>query len=507
MSASTDKKQRAEAIQAGTYKKNIAKQEASKKKSAENRKYAIGGSILALLIILALLLNSGFMYTATTAAKVGGVSFSPAQVSVYYGSAYQEFVSSYGSYASMFGLDTSYGLSGLGSQQSFTGGTWKEYFTDAALGNMQQVVALEQYAKANGITLSSEELADIDSQIENMKTLADTYGYKSFNAFLAYNYGKGVNEKIFRTELERMALAGAAADAYSETLTYTPEQLSEKYESLNGDYEVINYAVYTVNADVDYDGEVTEEEAAAASGEANAIVEAYNEAEGTPVEKLNAALEQANISLTVSNSYSYAYNLNNVYAEWLTAQTEEGTAGVVENENGAVVVVFIAREANDFHTATVRHILVKAEADADGVYTDEALAAAKAGAEDILARYNAGDKTEQSFIDLVAESDDAGSVENGGLYEVTDRHSFVEGFTEFALADHQSGDTGIVYGEAAGSYAGYHVMYYVEQGQLASDFIAENLLKNEDFSAWTSELYSACPAQLAFFSRYVGLVG
>ena len=49
------------------------------------------------------------------------------------------------------------------------------------------------------------------------------------------------------------------------------------------------------------------------------------------------------------------------------------------------------------------------------------------------------------------------------------------------------GDTAVVYGESS-AYAGYHVMYYVGEGQQYSDYIAENELLTADVSAWLSEL-------------------
>jgi len=506
MSASTDKKQRAEAIKAGTYKKSIAAQEAAQKKSAENRKFYIGGAILAVIIILAFVLNSGLMYTAPTAVKVGSESFSPAQVNVYYGSAYQEFLSSYGSYATMFGLDTSYGLSGLGNQESIMGGTWKEYFTNTAVSNMQQVVAYSTYAKENGITLSDEDYADIDANVETLKSYADTYGYKSLNAFLAYNYGKGVNEKIYRAELERMALASAGAEAYTDSLSYSDEAIKEYFDAnLGEDYDIITYAVYTIDGDTDADGTVSEEEAEAAHNVAGYIVDAYNEAEGTPVEKLNAALAQYGIASTVSETYSRAYNVSSDYSEFLKVQTEEA-AGAVDTASGAVVAVFISREDNNFNTASVRHILVQAVADENGEYTEEALAVAKSKAEDILAEYKSGEQTEESFTALAEQySEDPGVTTNGGLYEVTDKYSYVAEFTDFALANHKPGDTGIVYGESS-SYAGYHVMYYVEQGELACDYLAEQSMKNDDYGTWSAALLEQTTTDTTFFSRYVGIV-
>ena len=81
MSASTEKKQRQAAREAGTDKKTLAEQEAAKKKAKSNRRWTLGTIGVILLIALILFLNSSFLYTHTTAISVGDAKYSPAEVS------------------------------------------------------------------------------------------------------------------------------------------------------------------------------------------------------------------------------------------------------------------------------------------------------------------------------------------------------------------------------------------------------------------------------------------
>jgi parvulin-like peptidyl-prolyl isomerase len=152
----------------------------------------------------------------------------------------------------------------------------------------------------------------------------------------------------------------------------------------------------------------------------------------------------------------------------------------------------------------VRHILVKAEADEEGNYSDEAKEAAKARAEEILAEFESGDKTEERFAELAEQySEDTGSNTNGGLYENVAKGQMVQEFNDFCYAEHKAGDTGIVYGESA-SYAGYHVMYYVGEGELNSNVIAETALRNEDADAWMEKQEEANPSKDGFGMKFVG---
>ena len=164
---------------------------------------------------------------------------------------------------------------------------------------------------------------------------------------------------------------------------------------------------------------------------------------------------------------------------------------MVENTNasGYYVVAFISRDDNHYPLAQVRHILVMAEADADGVYTDEAKAEAKARAEEILDQWKAGEATEDSFAALATEkTDDTGSAANGGLYEDIYPGQMVEPFEAWCYDEARiAGDTGIVE-----TTYGYHVMYFVGNSDTTyRDFQIENQLRSADVEAWYTETVAA----------------
>ena len=60
----------------------------------------------------------------------------------------------------------------------------------------------------------------------------------------------------------------------------------------------------------------------------------------------------------------------------------------------------------------------------------------------------------------------------------------VQEFNDFCFAeDRKPGDTGIVYG-TNGQYAGYHVMYFVGEGRVYSELLAENSLSQKAITDW-----------------------
>lgn len=82
----------------------------------------------------------------------------------------------------------------------------------------------------------------------------------------------------------------------------------------------------------------------------------------------------------------------------------------------------------------MRHILIGA-ADANITPTEEQYEQAKAKAEELLAQWEAGDATEDSFAQLAQEnSADTSSASNGGLLQYVSPYSgYVDTFTQWSL--------------------------------------------------------------------------
>ena len=518
MSASTERKNRQAARQAGTDKKTIARQEAETKAVKSRRRWTIGSILVAILLILIILLNTGFVYKHTTALSVGDRKYSPAELSYSYVGQYTSCVNSYGSYASLFGLDTSKGVASLATQECSMmgeGQTWRDYFLQNAMNSLQQITAMKNYADANGITLSEDEIAEVDSQLSQIADAAKSYGYSSADRLLAAQYGTGVNTRLVRALTLESALASKALTSYSESLEYTQEQLEEYYASLEGSSDLFDYAYYYVAAEaLPVEGSETEtaptdETRLEARMTAESIEMAY--ADGYDIddytERFNAAIEcefdtgSATVRSGVSGS-----SLGDM-GEWLRdSARREGDFTVVEDSSGAgyYTVLFLSRDDNHYPTVNVRHILIKAAAGDDGTYSEKAKQVALDRINDIKAEFEAGDRSEESFAALAEKySEDTGSNTNGGLYENVYRGEMVDEFNDFCFAGHKSGDIGVVYGENSG-YAGYHLVYYAGEGELYSNVIARNALANTAVTDFLSAETEGLEPQLRFWSKLVG---
>ena len=542
MSASTEKKLRQAAREAGTDKKTLALEKAAKEKARSKRRWTLGTIAVVVLIAAVLILSSPLMYK-TTAYSVGGRRYNVGRTNFSYASQYRTYLSQ-NPYASMF-LDTSNGSRGLDKQDCplTEEGSWKDFFLDAARTDMIQTAALLDYSNANGITLTEDDIAAVDANVEDMirYTAASIYasstgmnptddqlsvlaasfgsaeeaaravGFGSGDKLLAATYGSGVNKRVVRDALMDSTLASKALNAYGDTISYSDEQLEQTYQSYEGSRDYFDYAYVYVPAETvaPADGSAaaapTDDTLAAAKKTAESIEAACREAEGEDVyANLQQAAEAAGLSAT--RSTAAAGSGLSFAADWLKdAARRSGDITVAEGTTGSYVVVFFGRNDNNYHRTSVRHILIKAEAAEDGTYSEEAKAAAKARAEELLAEFQAGSRTEESFATMAnLYSEDPGSNTNGGLYENIVKGRMVPEFDAFCFDAHQPGDTGIVYGESA-SYAGYHVIYYVGHNDLTyAQEIARADLLNTDLSAWVDELTAPYTGKDGFGMFFVG---
>lgn len=524
MSASQDKKTRSQQRAEGTERRQVAAQ----KKAQEDRKSRarwIAGTIAVVVLIAAILIGNSSLFYRQQALKVADETYSVAEVNYFYNVAYQNFYSSMGSAASYF-LDTNKPLDSQEYTMSDEYDTWADYFLGEAKKSLTEVTALSQAAEAEGMTLSDEDLEEIDEQIASIAEYAKSAGYSSASKYMEAIYGRGTNEKLVRAMMEKSLLATNYAQEKQNSFTYTDDEIKEEYANHASEYDLFSLSYYLVAAETvegtDDDGHETsaptDETMAAAKETADKIAEAtkdaktfadavaelgeavvVNDEDGNPTDETTPAEPTVVEDSEGSNLSYYAF------AEWAADDSREvGDVGVIEEEgSGYYVVLFQGRNGNDYHTVDVRHILIQVEdTDGDGAISDEEKAAAEQTMADIQAEWEASDKTEDTFAALAGEySQDHGSVHNGGLYEHVYKGQMVTEFNDFCFADgRKPGDVELVYNESTG----YHLIYFVGENDLYCDYLGDQLLRSEDYNAWQEEYLADFTAEDLRAMRYVG---
>ena len=207
MSASSKKKLRNEAEAVQMTERQVAQQKEAKKLKIFSIAMV---AALALMLVFAIYTAASTIITKVTAGKeqraavavtVGDHEISAAEFNCFFVDAVSNFYNEYGSYASLFGLDVTKAL----DQQTYdeaAGTTWADEFTATAKENVKAVYGIADEAAANGFTLTEDDKAYIDAQMDTLSAYATLYGYSNVKDYLQAMYGTGCNEEIIRAYFE-----------------------------------------------------------------------------------------------------------------------------------------------------------------------------------------------------------------------------------------------------------------------------------------------------------------
>ena len=488
MSASKDKINRRQQIEAGTDKRTIAAEKAAKERRKSTIQYVVIGVILVLFFAFIFLYNSSLPSRYTTAVTIDGQDYSVAEVNYYYSSSYMSFYNNYNSYI-QYGMffDPSQSLA---DQEYSEGVSWRQYFLDAAVDSMTEIQLLNNAADEAGFVLPEAEQAEYEEAVESIRTNWADYGYSSLKQYINMNYGKGVTMELIEEQLYRTYRASAYSQSVYDGYSYTNDELAAYYADHADDMDMFTYSYYYV----------TDE-----TMDAQAVAAAVN---GTSEEEFAAYLAE-NFEDAAPSTLTYAgSDLSDVYGDWLRdASRAPGDAAAITDEDGEAtyVVMFLGRDSGDYATVDFRHILINAEdADGDGEYSEEEIAAAFDEAESLYEEWQNGAATEDSFAELAnAYSEDGGSNTTGGLYENVYHGQMVEVINDWLFEDgRQPGDTTVVTND--GSYTGTHVVYFVGTSDMTfAQYQADTAMRSEAYSSWMEEAEAAAEVT----TRHMGMCG
>lgn len=446
--------------------------------------------ILAAALVIGLtvfnrLTDTGYFLRSETAAESENFEVDGAMMTYFFHSNYQ----TYASYASYLGFDTGVSLKAQECSLS-QGATWFDYFASLAQSYVNELLALCEAAKANGVTLDDADYTAIDDSIANLTAMAESYGY-SINQYLITAFGAGINTKDVKNCMELTALASKYSTQYMASLTYSDEQLDAYYDANKASFEGVDLIAITIPAstyqETDADGNpVGDATAASTAAEAKA-----NElAAAASADEFNAGIRdflkndrgsaEENLDAMVEQCYSEHITATQLGAdaEWAFSASVGDT--YVSGGAGAsqYKVYYLAKEAyrDDTPGRNIRHILFTNTTYADDAKVNE-----------VYAEWEAAGFTEEKFIELNNFYNEDSSITNGGLYENVQPGQMVTEFNDWMFdASRKTGDHGIVE-----TTYGWHIMYYVGESEYAA-WQAEAIaaLQNNDYTKHI-EQYSA----------------
>jgi len=375
MSASNVKKKRVSEREATSA---FERKEAAKKKK-EKLKWVIGGIAIAVFVVIVLFLDSGFYNRITTAlvvdnTQVGALSldsgkqkYSVAEVNYVFYTQYNQYNQLYSNYlGSSISLDDVYNTDEDGNEV-----TWGDYFLEYSKQQLLEMTAMCAYAKANGMTLDDEDYAAIDDEISQIEETAKSNGWSNANGLLSAYYGKGCTTNVVRSMMELQTLAGKAQDVVTGDLTYTAEELAEKYATLADDYDKFTYDVYYIEAETveseeeDGTAAATEETLAAAAAKAaeviakldegtalnDALAEVIGDVETTSYDEDGNAVTDTAPAAATANEALAGSSVESEISGWLkdsARAADEYTQ--IDGAAGSYIVVFHERDNNQAPT-------------------------------------------------------------------------------------------------------------------------------------------------------------
>ena len=278
---------------------------------------------------------------------------------IYYWLNFYDFMSQYGSYAQMFGLN--YDVPLAGQKSIVEDRSWEQYFLEMCLKQFGENYAMAMAAYGDGYTLSAEDQAVIDDMADpngDFAAEAISYGYKSSEDYIQANFGLGMDMETYQ---DYMRLYYAAYDFYNSNLTRikeeTTDEIIEAYygehaEALAADriLNVNNVSVrhILVQPEGEKDvvtGEYPEEAWLAAEAEINDIYARWQE---DPTEENFAALAKELTEDTASAEAGGLYEnfhtaqMVQEFSDWSFDQSRQpGDTGIVKTSYGYHLIYFV----------------------------------------------------------------------------------------------------------------------------------------------------------------------
>ncbi len=459
--------------------KELSPAEKAKKKKA---KYAFAKVVVALCVVLCVVLTVfelGVTYRTIKAIDVDGTEYSVAEYNwLYTNSVYEVYNNLYKTYGEMAAYF--FNPQGNLSEQVYdseTGETWAEYIKTYTDNTFVEMTKLYDEGKSVGYELDEEYFETIETEWDSMEAVAKSYGY-TVNDYAEMNYGRGVNEKVFKGMYERYYYAFTYAENFAENEEVSADDIDAYYGENAERFDSVSYKTYFASG-------------TAAEGE---DVKAAMEEAKAKAEAVLAGTEEA--EFTEAN-YSVKASVSGTYADWLFDEARvAGDKELFETESGYYVVEFV--EANDLHynTVDVRHILVAPEDTSNETAWQEALEAA----EEYEAEWKELGGSEENFAEVAAKYSVDSSAANGGLYENVFKGQMVTEFEDWCFDPaRKAGDSEIIK-----TQFGYHIMYFSGVAEEYYSYVVDNAIRGERLNAHIDEIIEGVEVSELFGNRFVG---
>lgn len=163
----------------------------------------------------------------TVVATCGSGELTNGELSFYYWQQYYNFMNTYGSYATMMGLDTTKPLS---EQMYDDSHSWEDFFLQAAMRSYWQTEAINAAAAEAGYTLDAETEEYLASLTDSMAAEAEANAYESVDAYIQDAYGPYVTMDSYTAFAREMMTASGYLSTVFEGISVTDDEISAYFD-------------------------------------------------------------------------------------------------------------------------------------------------------------------------------------------------------------------------------------------------------------------------------------
>ncbi len=409
--------------------------------------------------------------------KSANFSFDLGEATYIFNRYFIEFYNENAQYISFYGIDTESSL----KEQTYTGdSTWFDYFLNDSETYMNELLIYCEAAKADGMELDEEDMAEIDDIMDQFYDEAEGNGYISVDEFVQKHYGEIVTIDDIRSFIEKEKLAFKKYNAILESYEFSEEEQNRYLADNPDEFYYVDYVYYIFDEDDDRDAAYNAKELrdTADSDAFYAYVEDY--------EANVLALEEADREGVQTSKYVLK---DGDVGEWAFS-AKVGDRYIDENgADGLYTVYMLTAEPalQEYNVRDIRYICLTK----DTYQTNEKT---KAKADKILAEWEESEKTPEAFGELANKySEDDNTNTTGGVYKYVDKSNSIlsdEGL-QWLFVDAQPGDVTVLKGEEM-----YYIVYLEAIGDVQWRVAADSALGQAQYIVDLDKMVSDYPVEI-----------
>lgn len=466
------------------YDLKVQRRKEEKEREERAKRVSTTVTIVILVALVCLVLSfpiRTYLTLHSSFIKIGNEDVTKVEFDYSYYTVLNNYVSSYSSYLSLFGLDPSGDLS---TQMYSSTMSWKDYFEEQTVDSMRRSKALKADAIANGFTYDTK--AELDKYVEQIKAGAQESGL-SLTKYVQQLFGPYATIDRIKPFMEEAIFVSKYNDKLSGDFAPSKEEIEAKYAEDPQSYDSIDYRI--LSFDAEFPTEPTDlalpEDEREYTDNADGT-KTYKPSDAEKEKAMAEAKKLADAALsTVKSEGQEVKNVqysstNTVIRDWLfDTSRKAGNTSVMEDTSmdRYYTIEFVKRYRDETPTVNARILVADNESDAQEIYDT----------------WQSGGATEEYFAELADGKYIDKSVAEGGLMEgLTVDQDIYEELIDWLFAEGRKvGDSGIVNIDEVVSF----VIYYSGEGDPKWYNTIKSNLRSTALNEYVDALQEKCEVQ------------